>query len=181
MIDLVARATKRILREMPAHNTARLARVYAAVQPDDTRKTHHLFSVNFLPSQGRRHSSMRSAMACACLQGAGPECGEREAALRVGVVLLVALHVLRLQCLSSLSSNSARRRICGPCNAYFVAPARAGAPQFTLVSFAAVAAGGARVPLVALPAAVAECRALHHQRGCTLRLRLTVVACAPPR
>ena len=36
-------------------------------------------------------------------------------------------------------------------------------------------------PLPALPAAVAECRALHHQRGCTLRLRLKVVACAPPR
>jgi hypothetical protein len=36
-------------------------------------------------------------------------------------------------------------------------------------------------PLPALPAAVAECRALHRQRGCTLRLRLTVVACAPLR
>ena len=35
-------------------------------------------------------------------------------------------------------------------------------------------------PLPALPAAVAECRTLH-QRGCTLRLRLKVVACAPPR
>ena len=76
-------------------------------------------------------------------RGAGVLAVSREAALRVGAVLLVALHVLRLQRLSSLSSNSARRRICGPCNDYFVVPARAGAPQFTLVSFAAVAAAGA--------------------------------------
>ena len=76
-------------------------------------------------------------------RGAGVLAVSREAALRVGAVLLVALHVLRLQRLSSLSSNSARRKICGQCNDYFVAPARAGAPQFTLVSFAAVAAAGA--------------------------------------
>ena len=53
---------------------AHLGRIFAAVRPHDTRETRRFLSKHFRPSQGRRHSSMRSAMACACLRGAGADC-----------------------------------------------------------------------------------------------------------